>query len=166
MSADEYEALKKDQLQRLARARGLDPNGTVAVLRDRLRDWDDEQAEAEDVEVLDQPEIEVDSELDVEEEADDFKGTDDFAGDPDETEPLVMALASPAEELKDGFFRYTIHAGNDLFFKDPLWHAANEEMALIEAGNAGYKHLRSMGDMEYLIEGNSVHYQFPVERQE
>lgn len=159
MSADGYDQLKKVQLQRLARARGLDPEGTVAVLKDRLRVWDEEQDPEE-------PDAAYDAEEDdAEEEDGEEEGDDEEEGEEEEEDPAAMALAVPGEGLKEGYFRYTVHAGNSAFFQDPLWHAANEEMAIIRAGESGYKHLRSMGAMEYLVEGNDVHYQFPVERQ-
>jgi CO dehydrogenase/acetyl-CoA synthase beta subunit len=41
--ADDYDGMLKSQLQRLARARGLDDSGRVDELRERLRAWDDDQ---------------------------------------------------------------------------------------------------------------------------
>lgn len=160
MPADQYDSLLKGQLQRLAKKRELDAEGTVAILRERLRAWDRRQ-EGEPVEEEEETEVEEETEDDGEEEEEE----DEEEGEEEEEDaPAPMALAMPGEELKDGHFRYTVTAGNDLFFGDPLWHAANEDMALLEAGRAGYRYLRSMGDMEYIIEGNRVHYQFPVER--
>jgi hypothetical protein len=169
MPGDEYDTLLKAQLQRLAGKRGLDTSGTVAALRERLRSQDEQNAitapgedEDEEEDVVDDDgaddDFPEDEEVDEEEEAP--------AGDPD---PVAsdLEMVDPGDvRLKDGYFLHTVTAGNSLFFEDPAWHEANKEMALLEAQSAGFRYHPSMGKMEYQIKGNSVHYRFPVEKEE
>lgn len=139
--ADDYDGLLKPQLQRLAKRRGLDDGGTVAELRARLREQD--EAEQED-----------DEEEEYDEEEDD-----------EDTPPtLNPSVSEDADELRSDYFRFTVEAGNPLFFEDPLWNAANEELAMMRAGEAGVRHVPALGKMERVVEGNRVHYQFPVEK--
>lgn len=169
MPSDEYDGLLKAPLQRLARVRGLDDQGTVPMIRDRLRAWDAEQnppapEPPADPAPVDDDEDEDDSDAFLEDEEEEDEEEDDEEVDQDPVTQAV-AMADPGSgPLRDNQFQFTVHAGNDLFFKVPSWHEANREMALLEAASAGYRHHPDMGQMEYVIDENTVHYRFPVEK--
>lgn len=161
MPSDQYDSLLKAQLQQLLRDRGLDDQGTAPALRDRLRAADQTPPP---------PPEEYDEEDDGDEDGDDFledeevEDEEEAASDDPEPFPSDLVVADPGNGLKDGYFQHTVRAGNDLFFGNQDWHEANKEMALVEAQNAGYRYHPTMGKVEFLIDGYSVHYRFPVEK--